>query len=406
MRIATSTLYDRGLDAIGLAQATLSKTQEQLSTGKRVSTPSDDPVAATEILRTTSSLANNTQLIANQGVAQQLLGQTDSTLGQVGDALQSIRTTLVSANSGALTDSERAALGTQLSGQLDSLISLANTKDGDGHFLFGGYRSDTAPFARTTTGASYAGDDGNRVVQVSATRQIASTANGNDVFNRISSGNGVFTTQATSTNTGGGIVDTGKVVTPAALTGHAYQVQFSVANGATTYQVIDTTTNTAVAAPATSGNTFTAGTAIAFDGLQMTITGAPANGDSFTVAPSTKQSVFQMLQNAVDLLSKPTGGTAGVAQLTAGLLGSISNIDNALDHVNTVRASVGVRENEVDALGTSSAATDTAGQAHLSDLQDTDYASAVATLAKQQAALTAAQKTFTAIGNKTLFDYL
>ncbi len=320
--------------------------------------------------------------------------------------LQSVRTSLVSANNASLTDSERASLGTELSGQLDSLISLANTKDGDGHFLFGGYRSDTTPFARTSTGASYAGDDGDRVIQVSATRQIASTANGNDLFNRVSTGNGVFTTHAATTNTGGGIVDTGQVITPSALTGHAYSVQFSVANGATTYQVIDTTTNTAVAAPATTGNAFTAGTAIAFGGLQLTVSGVPANGDQFTVAPSAKQTVFQTLQNAIDLLSKPTGGTAGVAQVSSGLLGAIANVDNALDNANTVRASVGVRENEVDALGTAATATDTSGQAHLSDLQDTDYAKAVADLAKQQTSLTAAQKTFAAIGNKTLFDYL
>ncbi len=406
MRIATSTLFDRGLDAINQAQINLSKTQQQVSTGQRVNTPSDDPVAATEILRTTSALATNTQYISNQDVATQLLGQTDSTLGQIGDLLQSVRTTVVSANNSTLSDSDRTALATDLSSQLDSLVSLANTKDGDGHFLFGGYRSDTTPFARTTTGASYAGDDGNRLVQVSATRQIQSTENGGDLFNRITTGNGVFTTQASTANTGGGIVDTGQVVTPSALTGHGYSVQFSVTGGATTYQVIDTTTNTAVGAPATSGNVYTAGNAIKFDGVQLTVTGAPANGDQFAVAPSANQSIFQTLQSAVDLLSKPTGGTAGVAKVSSGLLGVLANVDNALNHTLSVRASVGVRENEVGALGTVASDADTAGQSRLSDLQDTDYAQAVADLAKQQTALTAAQKTFTTIGNKTLFDYL
>ena len=133
MRIATSTLYDRGLAAIDLAQRNFSRAQQQVSTGHRVNTPSDDPVAATGILRTTSSLATNTQYIANQGAAAHLLGQTDSTLGQVGDLLQSVRTTLIASNNAALSDSDRAALGVELKSRLDALVSLAKTKDGDGN---------------------------------------------------------------------------------------------------------------------------------------------------------------------------------------------------------------------------------------------------------------------------------
>jgi flagellar hook-associated protein 3 FlgL len=407
MRIATTTMFQRGLAAIDQAQQNLSKVQQQVSTGKKVNVASDDPIAATQILRTTSGLANNTQYIANQGVASQLLGQTDSTLGQVTDLLQSVRTTIVSANNGTLSDSERASLSTELKSRIDSLVGLANTQDGDGNYLFGGYRTDTTPFTRTSSGASYAGDDGNRSVQVSGTRQLTSTVNGNDVFNRISEGNGVFTTAAASGNTGSGIVDVGQVVTPSALTGHNYNVSFAVSGGVTTYSVLDTTTNTAVAAPALTGNTFTSGSAITVDGAQLTISVTPASGDQFTIAPAGKQSIFQALQAAADLLAQPTTtSSGGTAKLSSGLLGALSNVDNALNKTLSVRATVGVRQNELDALGSSASATDIAGQARLSDLQNTDYAKAIADLTEQQTALSAAQKTFATIGNKTLFDYL
>lgn len=406
MRIATNTMFDRGLAAINQAQNNLSRAQTEVATGKRVNTAADDPIAASEILRTTSSLATNAQYVSNQQNATQLLGQTDTTLGQVGDLLQSVRTTIVSANNGALSDSDRAALGVELKSRLDALVSLANTKDGDGHFLFGGYRNDTVPFTKTTGGVSYAGDDGNRTIQVSASRQMPSTENGADVFNRIASGNGVFTTAASGSNTGTGIVDVGQVATPSALTGHGYDVQFSIANGATTYQVIDTTTNQPVAAPATSGNAYTSGNAITVDGAQFTISGAPAAGDHFTLAPAGKQSIFQTLQNVANLLSTGGGGAAALARISTGLTSALANVDNALNHTNSVRASVGVRQNELDALASSSAAADTDGQARLSNLQDTDYAKAAAELAKQTAALSAAQKTFATINNRTLFDYL
>ena len=406
MRIATNTLFDRGLAAINLAQQNLSKAQTEVSTGKRVNTAADDPIAASEILRTTSNLATNSQFVSNQQTATQLLGQTDSTLGQVGDLLQSVRTTIISANNGSLSDTDRAALGVELKSRLDALVSLANTKGGDGQYLFAGYNGGTVPFTKTSAGVTYSGDDGNRTIQVSASRQLQSTENGADVFTRIGQGNGVFTTTAASTNTGGGIVDVGQVVTPSALTGHGYDVQFSVTGGVTTYQVIDSTTGTAVAAPATSGNVFTSGNAITVDGAQFTISGAPANGDHFAIAPAAKQSIFQTLQDAANLLSTGSGGAAGVARISSGLLGALSNVDNALSHTLSVRATVGVKQNELDALGTSAAATDTEGKARLSDLRDTDYAKAAAELAKQTAALSAAQKTFATIGNKTLFDYL
>lgn len=406
MRIATSTLFDRGLAAINLAQQNLSKAQMQVSTGKRVNTASDDPIAASEILRTTSSLATNSQYISNQQTATQLLGQTDSTLGQVGDLLQSVRTTIVSANNGALSDSDRASLGVELKSRLDALLSLANSKDGDGHFLFAGYNNGTVPFTQTGNGVAYSGDDGSRTIQVSASRQIQSTENGADVFNRVSSGNGVFTIAPSTSNTGTGIVDVGQVVTPSALTGHGYSVQFAVSGGVTTYQVTDTTTNALVGAPNTTGNAYTSGHSITVDGAQFTISGTPAAGDQFAVAPATRQSVFQTLQTVANLLSGNSGGAAGLARISSGLTSALANVDNALNHTLSVRAGVGVKQNELDAIGTSASAADTAGKSRLSDLQDTDYASAAAELAKQTAALSAAQKTFATIGNKTLFDYL
>ena len=406
MRIATNTLYDRGLAAIDSAQRDLSRAQQQVATGHRVNSASDDPVASTEILRTTSLLANNTQYVANQAAAASTLKQTDSTLGQVGDLLQSVRTTLISANSSALSDSDRVALSTELKSRLDALISLANTQDGNGHFLFSGYQATTTPFARTSTSVTYAGDDGSRKIQVSAARQLDSTVNGADVFTRLSTGNGVFAPKAASTNTGTGIVDTGKVVDATLLTGHGYQVQFSVTGTTTTYQVLDTTTNTLVAAPATTGNAFTPGTAITVAGQQFTISGSPSNSDKFDVTPAARQSVFATLQAAADLLAVPTNGAAGVAKAASGILAGISNIDSALDHVLSVRASVGVRQNELDALGATADSIDVDGQSRLSDLRDTDYAKAIAELSKRQTALDAAQKTFALVSSKTLFDYL
>ena len=226
------------------------------------------------------------------------------------------------------------------------------------------------------------------------------------MFQRIASGNGVFVTGAAASNTGSGIVDVGQVIAPAALSGHDYRIQFGVTAGTTTYQVIDATTSAPVAAPAASGNPYASGTAIDFDGMRVSISGAPAAGDTFTVAPASRQSVFAAIEHAAGLLAKPTNGAAGRAQASGGVVAALSNIDQAIDHVLVVRASVGARQNEIASLASASASADIAGQARLSDLQDTDYAKALSDLAKQQAVLSAAQQSFAKISGRSLFDYL
>ena len=95
-----------------------------------------------------------------------------------------------------------------------------------------------------TINVNYVGDDGQRLLQVSGSRQIAVNDSGRDIFLRNSAGNGSFVTGAAAANTGTGIVDPGSVVTPQNWTGHNYTLTFT---SATTFDVTDTTTSTTVA---------------------------------------------------------------------------------------------------------------------------------------------------------------
>lgn len=406
MRISTLTLYDQGIASMESAQALLAQTQLTLSTGKKVNVPSDDPIAATQILQTTDAQSVNTQYASNQSVAKTLLSQTDSTLSQVTSVLQNVRTTLVSAGNGALTTSNRSALAAQLQSQLGQLVGLANTQDAQGNYLFGGYQAASAPFSQNATGVTYSGDDGVRAIQVTASRQIPATVSGDQVFQRIRSGNGVFVTGATQTNTGNGSIDTGQVTTPSALTGDQYAIQFSVSAGQTTYAVTDTTTGQPVAAPATAGNTYTSGSAIAFDGVQFTISGTPANGDAFSVGPSQNQSIFATLQQAITMLQAPSSGSSNSSGALGSLATSIQNVDQAMSQVSSVQAGVGTRENELTALNSVNTATDLQDTTTLSGLQDTDMAKAASNLAEQQTVLSAAEESFAKVQGNSLFDYI
>lgn len=404
MRISTLSFYEQGTTTIDNAQSNMAQTQEQIATGYKVNVPGDNPLAATQILAVTSAQSSNTQYATNLNTAQASLGLADNTLTEITSTLQSIRTTLVQAGNGSLSSADKTSIATQLQSQLNTLVSLANTQDGQGQYLFSGSIQNTPPFQQNGSSVSYVGNQAVRNVQVTASTQIQSTVTGDEIFQRVKSGNGVFTTGAASTNTGTGVIDTGSVTNPGALTGDPYSIQFAVAGGNTTYTVTDNKTGAVVAAPAAGANTYTAGQAISFDGLEVTVQGSPANGDTFSVAPSTNQSIFSSVQQAISALT--TSANSGSAGPLGGISGMIQNVDQAISQVSTVQASVGASENQVSTLLSVNTTTGTNQASQLANLQDTDMAQAASNLVEEQTVLQAAEQSFSKISGDSLFNYI
>ncbi len=182
MRISTQSLFDNGAARIGEAQAALYKTQQQVAADRRILTPSDDPIAAARALEITQSQSLNTQYGTNRGYAKDSLAMVDSTMAIVTDLLQEAKTAAISASNITLGDSERASIATSLQTSLGLLVGLANTRDGQGNYLFSGFQTSTPPFVQTAAGVQYQGDQGQRLIQVDATRQMAISSPGQSVF--------------------------------------------------------------------------------------------------------------------------------------------------------------------------------------------------------------------------------
>ncbi len=416
MRVSSSTLFDSNVAALSQQQSRLIQTQQQISTGRRILTPAVDPVASARALDISQSDAMNTQYASNRTAARHTVSLAESTLQSVTSLLQDVKTATVAAGNGSLTNSDRRTFATELAGRLQELVGLANSTDGLGNYLFSGFQSKTQPFMSTAAGISFAGDDGQRMVQVSASRQIPSSDSGADIFMRIKNGNGTFVTQATATNTGSGIVSQGNLVSPpptAAQAGNSYQLTFTVdpVTAATTYTVTGTDAFGAALPPASlpaPNAPYVSGQAISFNGIQFDIQGAPANGDSFTVTPSANESVFKTISDLITALNTPVSDVApGSAALLAGSLGrGLNNLDNALDKVLTTRSSLGLRLNEIDVLQTAGEDLGLQFKQALSLLQDVDYNKALSDLTQQQMFLQAAQQSFVKVSGLSLFNYL
>lgn len=401
MRISTNTLYQAGSAKLSELQAGLLKTQQQVAAGRRMLTPADDPVGAARALEVTQSQSVNSQYGTNRANARDSLAMEEGVLQSVTGLIQDLQTKVVESGNAALDDTQRKFLATELNGRFDELMGLANSRDNTGNFLFAGFQVTSQPFLKTATGASYAGDQGQRLLQVDATRQIAMSDAGDAVFMH-KTGNGTFVTAAAAANTGNGVIDPGSITNTTLLTGHNYSLNFTVAAGVTTYDVIDTTT----ALPVSLGNPYTSGQTIGFDGLQFNIAGAPANGDTFTVAPSNRQDVFTTLRNLINVLNTPANTDAGKAALTNGLNAASMNLAQGLDNVLTVRATTGSRLKELDSLDNLGSDKDLQYASTLSGLQDLDYNKAITQLTQQNVTLQAAQQSFLKITGLSLFDYL
>ena len=437
MRISTSQIYDAGSRNIQRNQSSLYKLQNQLSTGRRVLTPADDPVAASEALVVNQSLEVNQQHINNQSNAKSQLGLVDSQLSSLTDLLQNVRDRVIQAgNTGSMTNSDRQSIATELESRLSELVGIANSQNGSGDYLFSGYRGATVPFAIGTGGAyAYSGDGGERLLQVSASRQMAVNVAGSDLFMSIRSGNGTFVA-TTGGNIGGGInqgaatVDAGSVMDLqkwqqgvnsfgwSNAANPSLQVRFAVTAGVTTYQLYDVSVpGTPVAM--TAAATYTAGQSIAIAstappaasatdfGSKIVVSGQPADGDTFSIEPSASQSIFQTMQSLISALKTSVSSTTYTStQLSNDLAAQLSNIDQAAENVSRVQSIVGTRLSEIDSLSSTAADLDVQYNATLSDLQDLDYAKAISDFTLQKTYLEAAQSSFAKIAGLSLFNYL
>jgi flagellar hook-associated protein 3 FlgL len=304
MRISTNTIYQSGINKISNLQSDQAKLQQQISTGRRITSPSEDPVASARALEISSAQGVNSKFADTRQTAQLKLNTLESSLTGVTNLLVAAQSTLVAAGNGAYSDQERGFVATELDSSLQALIGMANTKDASGNYLYAGFQTSTQPFVANATGATYAGDSNQQLLQVDAQRQMAVNVTGDSVFQ--------------------------------------------------------------------------------------------ANGND----------IFATLSNLVTLLRTPITNAATQATFSSGLASAIGQMQGSVDNVLNVRASIGSKLNEIDGLDTAGSDRSLQYSKTLSDIQDTDYASALSDLSKNQTIMEAAQKSFVAITSLSLFKLL
>lgn len=397
MRISTTQLYQHGVDAMLDQQSRLNKTQIQLGTGKRVVAPSDDPTAAVQILDLKKSIDISQRYQANIGVARATLNTEEQALQSAIDIVQRMRELTLQANTGTLSDQQRQGIAIEVSEHIAGMLNIANTQDSNGDYLFAGYSAGARPFSQSAAGFNYAGDQGQRLLQVGPTRQVAVSDSGTDVFQAIRNGNGTFVSSYLAANTGTGIIAPGSVTDASAWVPDTYTITFTTA---TTYEVRD-----GASTLVTSG-TYQADAAIAFNGIETDISGTPAAGDVFTVAPSANQDVFTTLQNLATALRRGTADEAARAEQRNDLNRVMVDLDRALENFTGLQAGVGARLSALDNEEMLNEEFVAVSETALAAIEELDYPEAISRFNRQLLALQAAQQTFMKVQNLSLFNFL
>ena len=396
MRVSTLGTFSRGLGMMQHLQTALDYTQRQISSGRRLLRPSDDPVAASRALGLRESLSRLSQFDRNSTIAANRLGQEESALNSVSNVLQRVRELALQANNATQSNESRMLIAVEMRQQLDNLVQLGNQKDGDGRYLFAGHSEEVLPVTRMGSLFKYNGDQGQRMIQIGEGRQIADGDSGTNVFFAIRDGNGTFAISPATANTGTGLIGTSNLVDPTLYDQDQYTVRFV---DSVTYEVLDSSASLVASGSYVSGDT------IAFRGLEFALTGQPNAGDEFDVSPSRFQDVFTTLDRLASAVEQTANDDSSRTAISNGINVGLQNIDQALGNILDIRTQVGSRlaaiENQVDTNG----AFELTFQSTLADIEDLDYAEALSRLSLEATTLEAAQKSFVRTQSLSLFNY-
>lgn len=194
MRISSIQTFNNGVSGLQRNYANVTQTQEQISSGKRILTPADDPVASVRLLQLDQQQATFGQYKANLTAAKNSLVQEETSLGSVINVLQRIRELTVQAGGGALSSQDRKAIAKELGERENELLNQMNTRNARGEYLFSGFLGKTEPFVRNPDNTySYKGDEGQRSLQIASSTNVAINDNGQRLFEGVTNADRVQT---------------------------------------------------------------------------------------------------------------------------------------------------------------------------------------------------------------------
>jgi flagellar hook-associated protein 3 FlgL len=395
-RISTGMMFNQSISMMMAKQSKMNHLEQQLATGKKLVSAKDDPVAAGTAVGLDRAVAELDRFARNGDVVQNRLGLQENALAQAGDMMAHITELTIQANNPALSAADLKSIASELKSVRDGLLSLANSTDGTGRYLFGGTDDADAPFKLSNGVVTYNGDQTQRQVEVAPDTFVKDALPGSEIFLRIRTGDGTLDGSAATTNTGTGVLTTfGRDPASGNWDGASYTLRFT---GPDAYEVVDAS-NTVVKTGA-----FKAGDDITFAGVSMRIEGEPKTGDSFGIGTADARDIFATLDGMITALDNAADDPTSVARQQNILQSGIRDVARASEKFIDARAAGGAQLKAIDDAGALRDANGVTLKTTLSAMRDLDYAEAIGQYQLEQISLQAAQTIFTQMQQMSLFN--
>ncbi|MEY4316526.1 MAG: Flagellar hook-associated protein 3 [Pseudomonadota bacterium] len=186
MKISTTLYFDRSTQQLGNVQSNLAKTQEQLSTGLQIVKPSDAPDKAALVTRLESELARNEGYQQTLKSVNVRLTAEETALKNTSDVMFRMKELAVQAGNDTLSAQDRQSIAVELNSLREQILSLANSQDSNGNYLFSGSRATEPAFGKDASGrVIYQGDHARMKVNVGDNRRMNLNMAGSDAFVRV-----------------------------------------------------------------------------------------------------------------------------------------------------------------------------------------------------------------------------
>lgn len=400
MRISTGQMFQQSTNSILEKQSATNSIMGQISSGKRVETAGDDPVAAIAIdnLKQKNTLVE--QYEKNIDYATNRLGLTESKIGSTETLIASMREQLLRGANGSLSSNERQMIADEMKQSLEELLSIANSQDESGNYLFAGTKTNNQPFAFDASGEIvYSGDSGIRKSVVASGIAMTTNIPGDTAFMNAANPLGDYGVNYLSSQQGEFNLTSAKITDETSHTADTYTFDF-IDNGAgIDLQVVDS-----AGTVATTVTNFDATNSVSFNGIEVTLSGNPVAGDSFTIEPLETVSIFDAFNQAITFLESPDATTTdqGKSQLAQ----LLNDIDSGQNQVSTARSIAGNNLKGLESISSNHSEEKIINSSALSMLEDLDFAEAITEFEKQQLALNAISSVFSSVGSLSLFDYI
>ncbi|XXF07511.1 flagellar hook-associated protein FlgL [Pseudomonas sp. D1-3] len=414
MRISTLQAFNNGVQGLQRNYANAIRTQEQISTGNRILTPADDPVASVRLLQLEQQQNVLGQYKENLTAAQNSLSQEEATLNSVNTVIQRVQELAVRAGNGSLGVEERKSIAAELREREDELLGLMNTKNARGEYLFSGFQGKAEPFVRNADGTySYQGDEGQRKLEIASSLSVAISDNGKRVFqNVINAGrlDAAIAAQPGSTLRASTPLVQDEVAfssTPAFPEG-GIDIVFGNPT-ANSYEIFAAGTTTPALGTGSMDEEPGSTDKLVFRGVVVNFDGAPASGDTVTVTADPnrqKQGLLDTIGSLRKALEDAPATEEGSRLARDATAQAITNLSHASATVDSTRGEIGARLNIIENTLTDNEDVGLINKSVQAELRELDYPEALSRLSFQTLILEAAQQSYVKVSSLNLFNKL